>query len=121
MGMYKDCETYNWISMEDLMEFKETCDPANAPSTSYKMQPENPGKLLWVTGAPGSGKTTSSFMLAKKAGFVYFEADCYMLHANPYVPLDVENPGSAFFKQPPLKVINCIQARLKFKILQTKL
>ena len=104
MGFYKECETYNWISNEDLKASIDSCDPVDSPSTFYKIQPENQGKHFWVTGTPGAGKTTSAFTLAKNHGFVYFEADCYFSHTNPYVPLDVESPAGAFFKQPPLKV-----------------
>ena len=104
MGFYKECETYTWKSKEDLKAYIDSCDHVNTPSTFYKIQPEKLGKFVWVTGTPGAGKTTSAFLLAKKHGFVYFEADCYFLHANPYVPLDVESPAGAFFKQPPLKV-----------------
>ena len=104
MGFYKECETFTLISKEDLKAYVDSCDHVNAPSTFYKIQPDKLGKFVWVTGAPGAGKTTSAFLLAKNHGFVYFEADCYMMHTNPYVPLDVESPAGAFFKQPLLKV-----------------
>ena len=104
MGFFKECETFTWISKEDLKAYVDSCDHVNAPSTFYKIQPDKLGKFVWVTGAPGAGKTTSAFLLAKNHGFVYFEADCYMMHTNPYVPLDVESPAGAFFKQPLLKV-----------------
>ena len=106
MGFYKELETYNWISEEDLIKYRESCDHVSSPSTPFEINPGKPGKFVWITGTPGAGKTTSAFNLGKKHGFVYFEADCYFLHINPYVPLDVESPAGAFFKQPPLKVHN---------------
>ena len=108
MGFYRECETYNWISEEDMIKFRESCDHVSSPATPYELKPGKPGKLVWVTGTPGAGKTTSAFFLGKKHGFVYFEADCYFLHINPYVPLSVESPAGAFFKQPPLKVFSTI-------------
>ena len=104
MGFYKELETYNWISEEDMIKYRESCEHVSSPSTPFEIKPGKPGKFVWVTGTPGAGKTTSAFNLGKKHGFVYFEADCYFLHTNPYVPLDVESPAGAFFKQPPLKV-----------------
>ena len=104
IGFYKDCETFIWMSKEELMTYQDTCDPADSPSTFHKIQPVNQGKFLWLTGTGGAGKTTSAFLFGKKHGFVYFEADCFLMHTNPYVPLDVESPAGAFFKQPPLKV-----------------
>ena len=106
MGFYKELETYNWISEEDLIKYRESCDHVSSPSTPFEINPGKPGKFVWITGTPGAGKTTSAFNLGKKHGFVYFEADCYFLHINPYVPLDVESPAGAFFKQPPLKVVH---------------
>ena len=115
IGFYKDCETYQWISKEDLLKYLDSCDPADSPSTFYPIQPSNQGKFLWFTGTGGAGKTTSAFLFAKHHGYVYFEADCFLLHTNPYVPLDAVSSAGAFFKQPPLKGIDrkrvdgCIQ------------
>jgi len=52
-------------------------DPIDAVSHPYKEQPENPGKFIWLTGPPGLGKSTSAQLLARKAGYVYYEGDCF--------------------------------------------
>ena len=66
-----------------------------APPLPYKIQPKDVGKLLWITGAPGVGKSTTAQLLAKTAGYVYYEADCFTCCKNPYVPLDAEEPSIA--------------------------
>ena len=35
------------------------------------------GRIIWVTGAPGMGKSTTAQILARNHGFVYYEADCF--------------------------------------------
>ena len=72
------------------------------------------GRIIWMTGAPGMGKSTTAQILARNHGFVYYEADCfgslrvdlYMDYAqkpdllqNPYIPLDVDNPSMAQMNQ----------------------
>ena len=57
-----------------------------------------------MSGPPGAGKSTTGWMMAKEAGYVYFEADCTMSCLNPFVPLDAENAAIAAFQQKPLKV-----------------
>ena len=94
------------------------------PSMFYKVQPENQGilfkcnsqmimklcgafligKIIWLSGPPGAGKSTSGLFLAKKYGYVYYEADGYMFSVNPYIPLDSAEPSMATMSQPPLKV-----------------
>merc|ERR1719189_1178360 len=69
----------------------------------YKEQPENQGKLVWLSGAPGLGKSTSGMLLGRKAGYVYYEADAFMQHLNPYVSTDVEEPTLAMMTQNFLK------------------
>ena len=93
------------ISDEEYNEFMSSADSATAPSSSYKIQPEFQGKLLWVSGAPGLGKSTSGLYLARTKGYVYYEADAFGGNANPYIPLDAEEPSLATMKQKPLKDI----------------
>ena len=51
-----------------LAHKKEETDPIEAPPGPYKVQPEMNGVLIWLTGCPGSGKSTSAQLLAKKQG-----------------------------------------------------
>ena len=62
-----------------------------------------PGKIVWVTGAPGMGKSTSAQLLGRDHGYVYYEADCFKKLSNPYVPLGVANPSLAHIKQKILR------------------
>ena len=56
-----------------------------------------------MSGPPGAGKSTTAQLMGKKAGYVYYEADCSMV-LNPFVPTNVDNPTLAAFKQKPIKV-----------------
>jgi len=104
-GMWNCIETFTWQSDEDLEKLAEDRDPVEAPSCHYKIQPENQGKLVWLSGPPGAGKSTTGQMMGKESGYVYYEADCTMQGLNPFVPLDSENPTLAAFRQKPLKGI----------------
>ena len=61
------------------------------------------GKLLWFSGAPGMGKSTSAQLLARDNGYVYYEADAFNMMHNPFNPLDSENPSVETIKQKVLK------------------
>ena len=52
-------------------------------------------RLIWISGPPGLGKSTSAQLLSREHGFVYYEADCFFELRNPYIPPDVENPTLA--------------------------
>ena len=69
-----------------------------------KIRPENQGKLVWLSGPPGAGKSTTGQLMSREAGFVYLEVDCIMNFLNPFVPTDVENPSVSGFRQKALKV-----------------
>ena len=84
-----------WITEEEAAELEEEGDPIEAPPGPYKIQPENQGKFLWITGPPGLGKSTSAQLLCRTAGYVYYEADCFNNCKNPYIAPDVENPTLA--------------------------
>ena len=96
-------EKGRWVSKEELKEIGEKRESCLNPSTVYKIQPEVQGKLLFLSGPPGSGKSTSGLLLAQSADYVYYEADCFLNLQNPYLPLDVKEPSNAFQAQPPLK------------------
>ena len=90
-----------------LKQLKEDREPVDAPSlpSYYTPQPDKPGKLLWFSGPPGSGKSTSAQLMARHHGFVYYEGDGFLGFLNPYVDVNVDNPSMACFaQQKPLKV-----------------
>merc|ERR1712218_447688 len=88
-----------WITEEEAAAIEDAKDLIEAPSHPYKEQPGNLGKFLCITGPPGSGKSTLSQLLARKAGYVYYESDCFKNGRNPYIPLDVEQPSLAQTQQ----------------------
>ena len=63
-------------------------DPAEAPSNHYTLKPGQIGKLVWIAGAPGFGKSTTARRMMEKEGFVYYEGDCFIDSKNPYLPPD---------------------------------
>ena len=105
--MEKEVNSFKKLTVQEYEEFKNSADPFDAPTCHYKIQPKfTDGKLLWISGAPGSGKSTTGLYLSRKAGYVYYEADCFAYHANPYIPVDVEEPSIAILNQKSLKNIS---------------
>ena len=51
--------------------------------------------MIWVTGAPGLGKSTTAQLLSKEHGYVYYEGDAFFGLRNPYLPPDLDNPSVA--------------------------
>ena len=101
-GVMRICEL-EWITQEEAAALEAEGDPIEAPPGDYKIQPENQGKLLWITGTPGIGKSTSAQLLGKTHGYVYYEGDCFVGIKNPYIPRDADNPSMAQVSQRPLK------------------
>merc|ERR1719187_2071632 len=91
--------TLEKISEEEAAEILADGDPVDAPPGPYKVQPEYQGKILWLTGAPGMGKSTTAQLLGRSKGFVYYEGDSFGGGRNPYIPLDVPNPSMAQVRQ----------------------
>ena len=91
--------TLEWITEEEAEELDNDGDPIEAPSNHYKVEPERQGRLIWITGPPGLGKSTSAQLLSREHGYVYYEGDCFFGLRNPYIPPDVENPSLAQTKQ----------------------
>ena len=95
MGLW----TLEWITEEEAKELENDGDPIDAPPNQYKVEPERQGRLIWITGPPGLGKSTSAQLLSREHGYVYYEGDCFYRLKNPYIPPDVENPSLAQVKQ----------------------
>ena len=93
----------NWITEEEAVKAEEEGDPMDMPPGPYILQPYKMGKLLWITGYSGIGKSTTAQYLGRTRGFVYYETDCFFNIKNPYIPLDVENPTLMQGMQRPLK------------------
>ena len=55
-------------------------------------------------GPPGAGKSTSGQLLGRNHGYVYYEADCFGMFANPFVDLHAKDPSLEIARQKPLKV-----------------
>ena len=55
-------------------------------------------------GPPGAGKSTSGQLLGRSHGYVYYEADCFGMFANPFVDPNLDEPTLQITKQKPLKV-----------------
>merc|ERR1719273_503683 len=76
---------FQWVppEKEDLITRK---DPIDAPPHNYTIQPENQGKLVWLSGPPGAGKSTIAALMSQMKNYVYYEADAFHLGVNPFVP-----------------------------------
>lgn len=83
--------TMEWVEEANAKELKEAIlnekDPADAPPNHYNLRPGQAGKLVWISGAPGSGKSSTARRMMETKGFVYYEGDCFMSNKNPYLPL----------------------------------
>ena len=61
------------------------------------------GRILWLSGSPGMGKSTSAQILGRKHGYVYYEGDCFGMVKNPFIDLNVAEPTMHQIKQKNLK------------------
>ena len=93
---------FSWISQEEADLKATSGDPISAPPSHYKLEPERQGKLVWITGAPGLGKSTTAQMLSRNHGFVFYEGDCFFGLRNPYIPSHVPEATLAQLKQSKL-------------------
>ena len=102
-GFWNKLETIEWLSSEEFDNKRYQREYFMECFCPYKIQPENKGKFIWLSGPPGAGKSTTGQLLSKNSDFVYYEADCTLACLNPFVPNDVKNPTEAAFTQKPVK------------------
>ena len=67
-------------------------------------RPGTPGKIYWLSGPPGAGKSTTCQLMARLKDYRYYEADCTMQLINPFTDIYVDNPSIASFSAKSLKV-----------------
>ena len=103
----KKLEEYHWLDEEAIKKISSGFEDINERSHPYKVQPETiigeKGNLIFLSGAPGCGKSITALKLAQKEDFVYYEGDCFIRMKNPYVPLDVKEPSLAHRNQPKVR------------------
>ena len=104
-SMSNNVDVFEWISEEEYAKIRNSGDPFDAPSSHYKIQPDNVGNLLWITGRPGTGKSTMAQHISKALGYVYYEGDAFLNLVNPYIPPNTNEPISSVGKQTRLKGI----------------
>ena len=104
-GKTNQLDHYEWMSEKDYQIFKDIGDSWDAPASHYKTEPDNVGKLIWITGAPGTGKSTAAQMLSKMFGYVYYEGDSFIQMVNPYINPNADEPTNAVELQKRLKGI----------------
>jgi len=99
-----------WIDETEVKKIKADAekgmDSADAPQNHYTLRPGQLGKLIWISGAPGFGKSTTARRMMETKGFVYYEGDCYMSHKNPYLPLDNDTAIDALIRARLLKGVS---------------
>jgi len=60
-------------------------EPVGSPSVAHPLQPGKPGKLLFLTGPPGCGKSTMASLISTRENRVFYEGDGFLLGFNPYI------------------------------------
>ena len=100
-------EVLSLLDEDGLQKLRDDREPLDSPSlpSYYTPQPERPGKLVWITGPPGAGKSTCAQLMGRHHGYFYFEGDAFFSFVNPYIDVHVENPSLAIASQKNLKGI----------------
>lgn len=103
-GFSNSVEVNYWLDEDQLQKKKDDRDPVEAPSCPHiTPRPGTPGKIYWLSGPPGAGKSTTCQLMARQKDYRYYEADCTMQLINPFTDIYVDNPSIASFSAKSLK------------------
>ena len=50
IGMTQTLDIFNWCDEEFLSKLKDNREPCDAPTSIYIPKPNNPGKIIWISG-----------------------------------------------------------------------
>ena len=105
LGHQQNLTSRKWLSPEEFEKLKDDSEPWDQMVCPYPKEPGTQGKIIWLSGPPGAGKTTTGNMLMKTGQFVCYEADTFMFHLNPYLPVAKDEKEAAWLimKQKSLK------------------
>lgn len=70
-GRSNGVEVFEWESEQSISTYRESGDPADNIPSPHKIQPDNQGKFLFISGAPGLGKSTTAQLLGRNKGYLY--------------------------------------------------
>ena len=99
-----DGKVLEFMDEEAQKKMLEEVDPADNPPNKYIPTSAKKGKILWISGMTGMGKTTTAKFLQDNEGFVNYEGDCFLMGLNPYV--GSAPTGSSHFGTRPLTGIS---------------
>jgi len=75
-----------WISPEEANIIRNRKkEPVSAPEVPYPLRPGELGNIVFISGPPGSGKSTIAGIIATTDNWIHYEGDGFYLGFNPYV------------------------------------
>jgi len=75
-----------WVPPDEAEQIRNRPKEAvTCPSVPHPLQPGKPGKLLFLSGPPGTGKSTMASLISERENRVFYEGDGFFLGFNPYI------------------------------------